>query len=282
MFNMLMSGGGWTPSRMAFGRGRTLEHTEEDLKTRFKPNGVLDLAAVSQLPCLFVAETQHDNSQDAAHVGTITRARFGGSDYNLEYTYDPDIPPIPNSVLRSMAGELGIEEFEFNRTHWAIKDVDLFRVLLKQGLGRRNQPKVFTLSDEPVDESLVAVMMPFDSAFAPAYAALKGAIQAAGMTCQRADDIWEHDHVIQDVVSLICKASIVVCDLSGRNANVFYETGIAHTLGRDVIMIAQTPGDVPFDVAAIRYIRYLNNGEGFAKLTVEVQRRIGTLRARRT
>jgi hypothetical protein len=203
-----------------------------------------------------------------------------GNNYQLEYVFDPDIPPIPNSTLEAIAGELGIAEWEFSRTHWAIKDADLFRVLLKRGLGQRPKPKVFSLS-EPVDAALVAVMMPFDARFDPVYERLQEAVAAAGMICQRADDIWIHDHIIQDVVSLVCRASVVICDLSGRNANVFYEMGIAHVLAKDVIMIAQSAHDVPFDVAHIRHIRYLPNGEGLAQLVSEVRRRLEGLRERR-
>ena len=282
MFSLLMSGNGWEPNRRAFGRGRTLEYTEANLVARFMPSGVIDIAAVSQLPALFVAETSYDNSQEPANIGTLTRIRSigPGLDYQLEYTYDPDIPPITNAKLKELRHELGIEEFEFSRTHWAIKDVDLFKVLLRAGLGQRPKPKVFNLTDDPVDENLVAVMMPFDAQFNPVYATLQGAVTVLGMTCQRGDDIWDHDHIIQDVVSLIGKAKVVICDLTGRNPNVFYETGIAHTLGRDVILIAQTAADVPFDVAAIRHIRYLANAEGFATLAAQVTARLQTLRAR--
>lgn len=68
MFSLLMSGNGWEPNRRAFGRGRTLEYTEADVLARFMPNGVMDTAAVLQLPALFVAETSYDNSQEPAHI----------------------------------------------------------------------------------------------------------------------------------------------------------------------------------------------------------------------
>lgn len=282
MFNLLMSRNGWEPNRQSFGRGRTLEYTESHLITRFMPNDAMDTGAVAQLPALFVAETRHDNSQSLARVGTLTRIRSTGLglDYQLEYTYDPGIPPIANARLTELRHELGIEEFEFYRTHWAIKDVDLFKVLLRSGLGQRLNPKVFNLNGDPVDESLVAVMMPFDARFDPVYAALQSAATGLDMTCRRADDIWDHDHIIQDVVSLIGKAKVVICDLTGRNPNVFYEMGIAHTLGRDVILITQTAADVPFDVAAIRHIWYLPNSEGYATLATQVAGRLQTLRGR--
>lgn len=143
------------------------------------------------------------------------------------------------------------------------------------------QPKVFSLTDEPVEENLVAVMMPFEAKFDPVYKALQKAVTGLGMTFQRGDDIWVNDHIIQDVVLLIGKAKVVICDLAGRNANVFYETGIAHTLGRDVILITQTAADVPFDVAAIRYVPYLSNEQGLTALAADVTRRLETLRTRR-
>ena len=281
MFNLLMSGAGWEANRDTFGRGRVLEYTEDALVARFKSGGILDLAAVVELPALFASETRHDDSQQPGRVGTLTRVRMVGNDYHLEYVFDPDIPAIPNSTLQAIAGELGIADWEFSRTHWAIKDADLFKVLLRRGLGQRPKPKVFALSDEPVDAALVAVMMPFDARFDPVYRALQDAVAAAGMTCQRVDDIWVHDHIIQDVVSLVCRASVVICDLSGRNANVFYEMGIAHVLAKDVVMITQSAQDVPFDVAHIRHIRYLPNGEGLEQLAGEVRRRLDGIRERR-
>jgi hypothetical protein len=99
----------------------------------------------------------------------LTRVRLAGNEYQLDYAFDPDIPAIPNAVLTELAGELGIGEWEFSRTHWAVKDADLFRALLKRGLGNRPQPKVFALNDEPVNADLVAVMMPFDARFHPRY-----------------------------------------------------------------------------------------------------------------
>lgn len=283
MFNLLVTNSsGWNPNRGIMDESRTLEYTAEHLKARFAPNGVFDLNAVKELPTVFASENRWDGSQPPARVGTLTRIQLIGTKYHLEYIFDPDIPPIPNSLLfLTAADDLHINFPESSRNHWSIKDADLFKTLLKRGIGQRSKPKVFNLTDEPVNDNLVAVMMPFDAAFNPVYEVLKTAIGEVNMICQRADDIWENDHVVQDVVLLLCKAAIVVCDLSGRNANVFYEMGIAHTLGREVIPIAQSDADIPFDVAAIRRIKYLQNSEGLAKLSTDLKRRLETLKARK-
>lgn len=120
-------------------------------------------------------------------------------------------------------------------------------------------------------------MMPFDRRFDEAYAAIQVSVRALNMQSLRADDIWENDAILQDIVSLINRSRVVVCDCTGRNPNVFYEVGIAHTLGRDVILITQSEADIPFDLRHLRYVTYLDNDEGRAHLGDRLKRRIQTL-----
>jgi hypothetical protein len=129
---------------------------------------------------------------------------------------------------------------------------------------------VFEVPSGDVDQSLVAVMMPFTPQFEPVFDAIQRAATACGGTATRVKDIWEHSTIIQDVFSLIFRAQVVVCDFTGKNPNVFYEAGIAHTLGKVVVPITQSHEDVPFDVRHHRYLHYLGNGEGLAKLTAEL------------
>ncbi|MBK9356824.1 MAG: hypothetical protein IPN08_05460 [Bacteroidales bacterium] len=68
------------------------------------------------------------------------------------------------------------------------------------------------------------------------------------LECRKANDIWENSTFIQDIFELIFTSKIVVGDFSGKNPNVFYEIGIAHTLGKTVIPITQSINDVPADL----------------------------------
>lgn len=138
-------------------------------------------------------------------------------------------------------------------------------------------PSIFDIPDEDTDPKLVAVMMPFDKSFDGVYVAIKDACWRAGLTCQRVDDMWEHSTLIQDIFSLIWRANIVVCDFTGKNANVFYECGIAHTLGKHVVPIAQHQSDVPFDLQHHRYLQYHSNVEGLTRMQGELQKRLSTL-----
>ncbi len=277
MFNLIVSGGGWAETRDTFPLGRIFEYTTDDIVERFKPGGIIDFDALRNLPTVFMEETWGDGKQ-LARVGTIIRASMTGKEVLLEYFYDPDIPPIPNKALESISHELDIRDFEFNRTHWAVKDQDLFRVLFRHFQPRRLQPKVFSLNEpEQIENVLASAMMPFSPNFDSVYDALKAICEKVGFRCRRADDIWENPAVIQDVVSLIDRSRVVICDCTGRNANVFYETGIAHTLGREVILITQSEADIPFDLRHLRYVHYLNNGEGLLELQTKLEKRLSDI-----
>ena len=277
MFNFLVKYRSWGDGRDTIPSSRVFEYTDELLVARFKPGGQLDLAALAALPTLFVQETSGQQDQ-VARVGTITRARLSGGDVLLDYTYDLTIPPVPNKTLQGFAPDLEIEEFQFSRTHWSVKDSDLYRFLLRNSQPRRPRPKVFQLAEfENIEPSLVSAMMPFHPNFDAVYTTLQRTAEKVGLRCRRADDIWENPAVIQDVVSLIDRSNVVICDCTGRNPNVFYEIGIAHALGREVILITQAESDIPFDLRHLRFVHYLNNGEGLEALSTRLQSRLAEL-----
>ncbi len=261
MYNLLVQYMPWEGGRGTILTSRLFEHTDDILQEQFKDGDLVLLDKLIQFPCLFMQEGTED---ELAHVGTITRARRSGTDILIDYLFDPDVDPVPNKVIFANKDEFDMRErFEFSRTHWALKDVDLFRVLLRLSQPLRQSPKVFSISEsEIIERTLVSVMMPFDSGFSDVYEALQEAATAVGLRCRRADEIWENPAIIQDIVTLIDKSFLVVCDCTKRNPNVFYEIGIAHTLGREVVLITQAHEDIPFDLRHLRYIHYLNNGEG--------------------
>lgn len=273
MFNLLVKGAGWSEARDSMPYSRVLEYTEGYVKEQFSVASNINLEALTKLPSIFLEETYRGENQ-VVRIGTITRARRSGNDILLEYFYDPTIPPLTNIQLQELAAELDIENFEFSRTHWAVKDVDLYQILLRNMQPRRQQPRVFTISDpEQIEPSLVSAMMPFHPSFDDVYSTLQDIASSFELRCRRADDIWENPAVMQDVVSLIDRSKIIICDCSGRNPNVFYEAGIAHALGRETILITQSETDIPFDLRHLRYITYLNNGEGREQLKEQLRRR---------
>lgn len=277
MFNLLMFNAEWPSGRVTVPIGRMFEYTDDHITSQFRDSGNnLLLDRLTSLPCLFCEEGTAD---ETAYVGQINRARIVGKDLSLEISFDTEVPSLNNRTLYTNRAELNMpHDFEFSRNHWAVKDVDLYRFLLRNIRPRRQRPTVFQISEhESIEPSLASAMMPFDTAFNPIYDSIREAADSTGLRCRRADDIWENAAIIQDVVSLIDRSRIIICDCTGRNPNVFYEAGIAHALGRDVILITQSEHDIPFDLRHLRYVRYLNNAEGRAALTQALQSRMQTL-----
>lgn len=252
--------------------GRVFEYTEETLREQFSDGENPDLDQLIRLPCVFMEEGREDQ---VARVGYINEATQVGGMIRFSFRCDPDIAPIRNSEIYARQNEFHMpHDFEFSRSHWAVKNVDLFRLLLRGANPVRQRPRVFDLADyEEIQAQLVSVMMPFGAEFNPIYDAITNAIDGAGLRGRRADEIWENPAIIQDIVSLIDRSRIVVCDCTGRNPNVFYEIGIAHTLGREVVLITQNDADIPFDLRHLRYIRYLPNAEGLGELTARLRER---------
>ncbi|MBB3394218.1 hypothetical protein [Rhizobium sp. BK060] len=139
------------------------------------------------------------------------------------------------------------------------------------------QPTVFKLQDVRQQPDLVSVMMPFSASFTPVYEAIKRAAANTLFTCIRADDIWQNSVLIQDIFDLIARSHIVVCDFTDKNPNVFYEAGIAHTLGKHVVPITQSDADVPADLRHHRFLKYLNNGEGLEALEKQLAARFRSI-----
>ena len=253
-----------------FDASRLFEHTNEHLRTRYEDN----LSILAELPTLVVAETQQIKERSTpAFFSRIEQVRKVGSDIRFRF----------NHLYRISSEEIfegkyfDIDTNENYRTHWAIKEGNLIEGIFKllQDSPKDYQPKFFSVEQWPLPIlEQVAVMMPFERQFNPVYEAIKGACSVQHIETLRVDEIYKPTKIIDDVFSVIAQSQLVICDLTKRNANVLYETGLAHALNQDVILITQNIDDVPFDLRQFRVIEYLPNQEGLAKLTEDLQQTI--------
>lgn len=128
---------------------------------------------------------------------------------------------------------------------------------------------VFGPNKFPVQENLVFVLMPFEESLTQIYNGIvKPTVEAKNLVCRRGDDINSNNVIIHDIWKSICESHFVIADLSTRNPNVMYELGIAHTVGKETILIHQSDGapNFPFDISHIRIINYENTAIGGNKL----------------
>jgi hypothetical protein len=101
-------------------------------------------------------------------------------------------------------------------------------------------------------------MQPFIAPLGDYYTTIyEPAIAKAGLKAVRADDdIFGTGKIIDQIWSGINSARILVAELTSRNANVFYELGLAHALRKPVILVSANKQDVPFDIGHVRVIYY--------------------------
>jgi hypothetical protein len=103
----------------------------------------------------------------------------------------------------------------------------------------------------------VFVLMPFSDAFTDVYElGIKAACEDAGAYCERVDEQIFVGSILERVYNQIAKADIIVAEMTGRNPNVFYETGYAHALNKRVILLTQNTDDIPFDLKHYPHIVY--------------------------
>lgn len=118
-----------------------------------------------------------------------------------------------------------------------------------------------------VDDRLCFVIMPIGKGWTEGvWEKIRQIVEAQGLKPLRADEITSSEEIMNDIWKNLNMARVVIADLSGRSPNVFYELGIAHTLGKRCILLAQNKEDVPFDVAPRRILFYSNDAQGVLDL----------------
>ncbi len=146
------------------------------------------------------------------------------------------------------------------------------------------EPKFMTVSpifrarDMKPEQNLCFVLMPFKAPFDRLYREkIKPTVEACRFKCLKADDLFSPTSIPEDIWIHICKCKVLIADVTGRNPNVFYEIGIAHTVGKPVIIITQDKADIPFDIAQFRYVLYSDDSKGWGILCSNITSALRTI-----
>ncbi len=159
---------------------------------------------------------------------------------------------------------------------------------LKWKIRRRQQQEFDVFATDrgelSIDRKLCFVMMPFnpEKVFSPVAAVIRKAVKAKGLRYVRSDNVFDTRAVILDIWDNIRKSRVCIADASPpRNANVFYEVGMAHALPKRVILISRKsePDDekFPFDVSHVRCIFYEKSASGYRQLEQKISRTLRTV-----
>lgn len=146
---------------------------------------------------------------------------------------------------------------------------------------------IFKARDLTVDENMVFCVLPFNETRLEIFdEVLKPKLEEEfGLTVVRSGNIFEpNQNLTETIWTYINQSKFVLADISDKNANVFYELGICHTIGKPVISLCDEEslqldyeGKLPFDVGAINTIFYKNKGNGMERLFENIKLNIQSI-----
>lgn len=263
---------------------KVLDEFMQEVKRLVDERNVRAAVVRSMLPCNLLMILDDANlsivSQKSLAALNTTFVDRRGISYSADAIHDMakwDFGLDETFVLRFPAGVLSVTTQERRNILAAVAsehvDSEIRRMRREMNMIQLNP--LFGSASFEVDGRLVFVLMPFDDDLSEIYkSVVKRAIEDSGLglVCRRADDYKSNKAIIQDIWKAICEARIVVADLTGLNANVMYELGVAHTVGKDtVLMYQRDPGIAfPFDLVHIRRIEYVNDAPGGKRLECEL------------
>jgi hypothetical protein len=72
---------------------------------------------------------------------------------------------------------------------------------------------------------------------------------------------------INGIMKTIYEAAILIADVSGKDPNVLYVLGMAHLIGKPLVILSQDPADIPVDLKKDRQIIYENTADGLKTIS---------------
>ena len=134
-------------------------------------------------------------------------------------------------------------------------------------------------------KSFAFVVMPFSPSLDSVYQLIvKPAVESCGIKCLRADE-ESQGHIHSQMLQRIYQSAVIVADITGLNANVFYELGVAHSSGCKTVVICDRSklATVPFDISSYRVFDYqhpdqeddVSVDEVVKKLAEQIRRIVG-------
>lgn len=137
MYNLLVSAdeNAWDGRPFVVDRSRCVsagEYTVKDIAERFSDLSAAKIRELCMLPSVFAYEKGCNKDPK---FGVLSDVRLGtGGRLRIKYQLIPCDPFATASDLASLGTELDIAPLEMNRTHWAVKDVDLDVELNRRGI----------------------------------------------------------------------------------------------------------------------------------------------------
>ena len=238
---------------------RMFENTDRAIRQRFMRDDEPDLEALCQLPTIMVREFGPQTGKQIARIGYIDHPSTHAEMKTPILCFPSDLL-IEKRILGRGQHTPNQLKWVGQHTGWTVFEGDPFRILFGDGFPGAAK----AVQAAPIDETLIAVMMPFNRGHHSVdrvFGAIRNGVEAVGKTARRVDQLNTPTDIPDDVRNLIRSSYAVIVDLTDLNSNVLYELGFADGLGKKPILIHEGPiGKLPFDFSSRRVFTY-HDGE---------------------
>ncbi len=140
MYNLLISydWDDWEGKPFILNEGRFGEHTEKEIINKYKSLAMTDIEEIKKFPCIFAYEPHgwKEGEQKDPKFGFITYILKRQGQIKIEYEIIELEKLLTYRELEEMSLELDInkDRWELTRSHWAIKNVDLYEELKRKNI----------------------------------------------------------------------------------------------------------------------------------------------------
>ncbi|MEL6672613.1 MAG: hypothetical protein AAFR61_10495 [Bacteroidota bacterium] len=111
------------------------------------------------------------------------------------------------------------------------------------------------------------ILMPLEAYWSESlWVHLQQTLKAVGVDSYKGQALYSENKMEYNWEKLN-EVEIVVADLTYKHPDVFYKVGVAHTLGKKIMLITQHARDIPKDFLAFPHIVYDNNIHGLHRLS---------------
>lgn len=119
----------WAGGVEVYPKSRFLEYSPDHIVKEFEQLTPKKIDLLKSMPCLCAYEGEED-----IQIGKIERIDLERSNMRVEVSFNPSVPPISFERFNAHRKRFGVHEWEFSRTHWAVKSGDLFEKLRESNL----------------------------------------------------------------------------------------------------------------------------------------------------
>lgn len=130
------------------------------------------------------------------------------------------------------------------------------------------------------DSPMCFAVMQFTEEFNILYKdVIRPVCESYGYKVVRGDDFYTSGQIMEDITQSIRAAALIIADVTPNNANVFYEVGYAHAIGKPTILLSDKKRErLPFDISGFRTLFYDNTIGGKAVVEARLKQHLDALR----